>query len=70
MSKLILTKKMTGEEYDAELARLKARLDAAGCDSDLLSKVAEDMLALCDAATISEVHGLGIAKARKPGRMS
>jgi len=36
----------------------------------LLSKVAEDMLALCDAATISEVHGLGIAKARKPGRMS
>lgn len=70
MSKLIMTKKMTGEEYDAELARLSARLNAAGCDSDLLNKIAEDALALCDAATISEVPGLGIPKARKPRRMS
>jgi hypothetical protein len=70
MSKLSLTKEMTSEEYDAELARLKACLDAAGCDNDLLGKIAEDMLALCDAATISEVPGLGIPKVRKPKRMS
>lgn len=33
-------------------------------------KIAADMLALCDAATISEVPGLGIPKSRKPRRMS
>ena len=60
---MMITKKMTGKEYDAEPARLKARLNAAGSDGDLLRKVAEDMLALCDAATISEVPGLGKTKA-------
>jgi hypothetical protein len=69
-SQPILTKKMTGKEYEVELVRLKARLHAAGNDSDLLSKIAEDALALCDAATISEVPGLGISRAKKPRQMS
>ena len=69
-SKRVLTKKMTGKEYDAELALLTARLAAAGDDRNSLNKIAEDMLALCDVATISEVPGLGIPKARKPRRIS
>ena len=45
MNKLILTKKMTGKEDDAELARLKARHHAAGNDTELLNKIAEAALA-------------------------
>jgi hypothetical protein len=64
METRILTKKMTAKEYDAGVARLEARFDAAGSE---LRKIAEDMLALCDAAIISEIPGCGIPKAKKTG---
>jgi len=35
----ILTKRMTGKEYDAEIARLFARFDSAGRDGDLLREI-------------------------------
>jgi hypothetical protein len=66
----ILTKRMTGKEYDAEIARLFARFDSAGRDGDLLREIVHEMRALCDAAVISEIPGLGIPKAKKPARLS
>jgi hypothetical protein len=70
MGNPILAKRMTEAEYGAELARLEARHDAAGDDLHLLHEIAKDMIALCDAATISEIPGLGIPKAKKPKRLS